>query len=181
MIELERAIRKLIEERNIKTVSSKVAYYYLSDLCPKEIYKFRIFFKLQEFSNLYHGLLLTKGTENDLEELSHNFSVKTGFRKELIRELLEIITNGVRMAFYGAYPSNNNSLTLMSLYEANKKEWISRIELLKDGAFKSIKNGKITWILSDGTEILPRKYFGASNFSEGLVCINDLSFASSTC
>lgn len=170
-MDLDRAFRKLIEEKGIKILSSRSAYHYLSDLCPKDIYKYRFLFKLQEFPSLYHDLLLTKGIEDDIKDLSHNFSIKTGFRNELIRELLEIITNGVRMAFYGTYPSNKNSLTLISLYEANKKEWNKRLELLKDGAFYSEIDGKITWILSSGEEILPRKFYSATNFSEGLACI----------
>lgn len=165
------AIRCLIEDKGIEILPTKTAYNYLMDLEPLETIKYRFLYKINDLYSLINDLLISTGSENEILHLSYVFSSNSGFQRELINQFLLQTAEGIRMAFWGRYPDTSNEQTLLSLFFLHKRIWFNMVEQFSSGTFFSRKNGKVSWILANGKNVMPTYYLGASTFSEGEACV----------
>lgn len=166
------AFRRTIEKLELDKYPSPQFLNMVKDYCPlksAEIFLWRAFVR----ENVLEQMLNIDSNVKSVQDFCLNLSYRTGIDCNQIKLILEPFWKGIIMSYYGSYPTLDTTSSIKNIYYDNLKKWTERIKAIESGLVLVKKDGYYGWLDCKGNEILPCKYRGATNFQEGLACVND--------
>lgn len=171
-MELCSAFRLTIEKVGLDNYSTAQFLNMVKDFHPlkqSEIFLWRAFVREKVLDEMLNIESNTKSVQDYCLRLSY----KTGFNTAQIEVLLKGFWKGILMSFYGHFPELNQSLSIKDIYRLNRSRWMERQNAVSSGLVLVRQDLRYGWYDCNGNEIIPCKYRGATNFKEGLACVND--------
>lgn len=131
-MEISEALQYYIEEKGIENLPNSQFYSFLSDLCKDEVSPFRFILKFPDFSKMYADLLRTPGSYLDIKQISYKWSQITGFKEDLITDLLRNLSKGIRKTISNPHPEEKK-LPLLILFNKYHHPDTKYLDFLKKG------------------------------------------------
>lgn len=171
-MELCFAFRWTIEQLELDKYPSSQFLNMVKDYCPLKPAEVFLWKALVRENILEHMLNIDSNVKS-VQDFCLNLSYRTGVNYNQIKLILEPFWKGIIMSYYGSYPTLDTTSSIRNIYYDNLKKWTERIKAIESGLVLVKKDGYYGWLDCKGNEILPCKYRGATNFQEGLACVND--------